>query len=203
MTFDPYWFGRAGAENATVEVGGRTYTVSEKVDTGKHGHRLWPCSVALAREVAKRKDWKKWLTAELGCGLGLPGMVVANAGASVDFADRERDVRDWLRMGLWFNRLTGMVIPTDWLNYTDVVKYDAILASEVIYPAYGCDSLPSFVARSWTGKGPCLFANSPFNQGQKWTESLRAVGLSVTAVRSKITAPDGRVFEWDLWEVLK
>src|SRR5262249_42731585 len=52
---------------------------------------LWPSGVALARAVARRRDLRGARVLELGCGLGLPSIAAALAGADVLASDWSQD----------------------------------------------------------------------------------------------------------------
>lgn len=199
---DLLWFGRTHfAENEVVEVAGREYLITEKIGTGKAGHRLWPCAVALSHAITKRKWDKTWSVAELGCGVGLPGMVAAGLGSVVTFFDKDRDTRDWLRITLFANAILARVEPLDWKEPHSVGwSFDVLLGSELIYRDYEIPELARFISKSWSGRGPCLIANAPLD-GQEWIEPLRENGLRAAAKRTSITTPDGRFFEFDIWDV--
>lgn len=209
---DRLWFGRDSfAENSVIKVGKEEFVITEKIGTGKPGHRLWPCAVGLCQELDVRPWGSHWSVAELGCGIGLPGMVVAKKGAKVTFFDRDRDTRDWLRITLFNNLIRARVESLDWkVSSESTEQFDAIIGSELIYKDYGIPELAQFIARNWTGFGWCLLANS-FLKDQPWLEELQKNKLTATRFLRRIAVPentdsrgnktDSAVFEYDIWEL--
>jgi predicted nicotinamide N-methyase len=55
-----------------------------------HWAEPWPSGIALAQAVAEG-DWRGTAVLELGCGLGLPSVAAALAGAHVLASDRSAD----------------------------------------------------------------------------------------------------------------
>ena len=52
---------------------------------------IWPASVAVARSLVREVRPAGKSVLDLGCGLGVPGVVAASAGAAVTFADQQED----------------------------------------------------------------------------------------------------------------
>jgi len=55
-------------------------------------------AVAVARLLVRCGDLSRWQVCDLGCGLGLPGIVAASLGGEVTFVDREDGA---LAFALW------------------------------------------------------------------------------------------------------
>jgi predicted nicotinamide N-methyase len=96
--------------------------------------QVWPASVAVARLVAKVPGLAGQRVLDLGCGLGVPGVAAARAGAQVTFADREPDALAFAR---WNGSRQGgpppEVVCFDWGSDTLATRYDVIVLADVSY----------------------------------------------------------------------
>jgi predicted nicotinamide N-methyase len=88
---------------------------------------------------------------ELGCGLSLPGLVLAKRGQRVTVSDYHPDVPEFLRRNLKLNHLTSDLVEfvqMDWR--TTQPRHDefvTILASDVLYDRQQATELLGFLER--------------------------------------------------------
>ncbi len=61
------------------------------LDDPPYWAELWPSAVGLARSLIERQNLSGMRVLEVGCGLGLPGIAAAKAGASVLLTDANPD----------------------------------------------------------------------------------------------------------------
>ena len=99
--------------------------------------RIWPAAVAIARLLERSPEVRDVRVLDLGCGIGVPGVVAARRGARVQFADREPDA---LRFATWnarANQCAGAPDPVglriDWARDIVPGAFDLILLSDVTY----------------------------------------------------------------------
>ena len=98
--------------------------------------RIWPAALAAARAIAAAHGLDGLRVLDLGCGLGVPGVQAAGAGAHVTFADLSTDA---LAFASWNARAQPgctsppVSVPPDWSR--DVVEgsFDLLLLSDVSY----------------------------------------------------------------------
>ena len=98
--------------------------------------RIWPAALATARAVQRVADLGQASVLDLGCGLGIPGVQAAAAGAKVTFADLEPDA---LAFACWNGRIqpgrrcdpTGVAV--DWAQGVVPGSFDLLLLSDVSY----------------------------------------------------------------------
>jgi predicted nicotinamide N-methyase len=107
---------------------------------------LWIGSVALARRLAELGALAGRRVLDLGCGLGLPGIVAAALGAEVWCADREPPALAFVAASALHNRLTQVRCTLlDFARQRIDTDFDLILAAELVYDpeSYGplCDFL--------------------------------------------------------------
>lgn len=96
---------------------------------------LWPSAIALSEYITEHSVLvKNQDVIELGCGLGLPGMVASNLGGKVLMTDYLEEALSFARLN-WEQNLSSVFNSelVDWRNIDDKKKYDIVLASDVAY----------------------------------------------------------------------
>ena len=96
---------------------------------------LWPSGLALARLVAER-ELAGARVLELGCGLGLPGLAAALAGADVLATDWAPDAIALLRRNAERNGIRLEAAEVSWTDPGPLVErapWDLVLAADVLY----------------------------------------------------------------------
>jgi predicted nicotinamide N-methyase len=122
---------------------------------------LWPSSAALARVVGTRA-LRGARTVELGCGLGLPAIAAALAGARVMATDWsaaavEMTVRNAGRNGA---AVEGLVCSwTDPGPLLERAPWDLVLASDVLYEARNAEALLALLPRLAGARGEIWLAD--------------------------------------------
>lgn len=99
---------------------------------------IWPSSIALSEYVCSRNIYGKNVL-ELGCGVGVVGIVAALEGAKVLMTDYEEDALKFTRMNIEKNFTQAMLDPLvevmylDWRTPALSEKFDLIIGSDLIY----------------------------------------------------------------------
>ena len=96
---------------------------------------LWRSGVALAREIAGI-DLAGRRVVELGCGLGLPSLVAARAGADVLATDADEEALELLQENARENRVSVETARIEWEAPDELVArgpFDVVLAADVLY----------------------------------------------------------------------
>jgi predicted nicotinamide N-methyase len=95
---------------------------------------LWPSSVALATYLWEAVDLRGVEVLELGCGLGLVGIVAVRKGGVVTLTDYEADALAFTRYNLLRNSCQqASVRHLDWHAPMLSQTYGLIIASDVLY----------------------------------------------------------------------
>jgi predicted nicotinamide N-methyase len=114
----------------------------------------WPSGAVLAGALADDPPRPGARVLELGCGLGLPSIVAARAGADVLATDGSSDAVAFVAHSLALNDLEGEVAQVDWSEQGEALAargpWDLVLAADVLYlrgnVEVGLELLPRLVA---------------------------------------------------------
>jgi predicted nicotinamide N-methyase len=110
---------------------------------------LWRSGVALARELDREElDGKR--VVELGCGLGVPSLVAARAGADVLATDGDSEALELLTRNAQANDLQVETATIDWADAGALVArgpFDLALAADVLYEPESVDLLLALFPR--------------------------------------------------------
>jgi predicted nicotinamide N-methyase len=99
--------------------------------------RPWPAGLALARALGDQPPAAGTRVLELGCGLALPSVMAARAGADVLATDGATDAVAFAAHVLALNAVAGEVAHVDWSTHGDGLvargPFDLVLAADVLY----------------------------------------------------------------------
>jgi predicted nicotinamide N-methyase len=98
---------------------------------------LWSSSLEMARWCLEDLDLKGLRVLELGCGVGLAGIVASASGAHVTMTDYEEDALLFARYNVQANMgaigLPPVVCPLDWRVPPAGVRFDVVLGADIVY----------------------------------------------------------------------
>ncbi|MEA2179994.1 MAG: hypothetical protein QOG77_3291 [Solirubrobacteraceae bacterium] len=97
---------------------------------------LWPSGEALADDVARDPPPSGARVLELGCGLALPSVAAARAGATVLATDASPDAVAFAAHTLALDEQVGDVAVVDWRAAQPLLDggpWDLVLAADVLY----------------------------------------------------------------------
>jgi predicted nicotinamide N-methyase len=96
---------------------------------------LWPSAIALSEFVLEnRSEFEGKKVLELGCGLGLVGIVVTAIGGEVLFTDYNSHALQFTRENFKRNfKRPASVQLLDWRDPGNAQSFDIILAAEILY----------------------------------------------------------------------
>jgi predicted nicotinamide N-methyase len=146
--------------------------------TAPYWARLWPSGCALADVLAERDDLRGRRVLELGCGLGLPSVVAARAGAELLATDGVSDAVVFAAHNLAINDLTGDVALVDWRAADALVErgpWDLVVAADVFYLRHNVDALLRLLPRLVEGGGEALLADPSRAGGRDFLAAARGV----------------------------
>lgn len=144
---------------------------------------LWPSGVELALAVARAAPFGRAVL-EIGCGLGLPSVAAALAGARVLATDRSPDA---VAFAAHNARLSGAEVETAAVSWTpgDVLvergPWDLVLAADVLYSDRNVGELIDLLPRLLAGGGEIWIADPGRPQAAGFATAARRDGYAVDA----------------------
>jgi predicted nicotinamide N-methyase len=122
----------------------------------------WPSGKALARALAADPPPAGTRVLELGCGLALPSLVAARAGARVLATDGSRDAVAFAAHTLALNDALGDVAVARWQDAGETLAaepWDLVLAADVLYRRDNVDALLRLLPRLLAPGGTAWIAD--------------------------------------------
>jgi len=141
---------------------------------------LWTASRALAARVAKRDDWAGQRVVDIGCGLGLPGVVGAMRGAVVTAVDAAPEALAMTRANATLNGCEISVVRCDLCRPALGAPLDVVLAADVTYDPVLQRALADFLAEHLAATGMAWCAESVRTLDPGFRQACEARGLRVT-----------------------
>ena len=125
--------------------------------------RPWPSGIALAEVVSVAPPAPRTAVLEIGCGLGLPSLAAARAGAFVLATDGSPEAVAFAAHSLALNEVEGEVGLVDWATQGDVLaargSWDLVLAADVLYLQANVELALRLLPRLVTRDGVILLAD--------------------------------------------
>src|SRR3954470_1012172 len=125
--------------------------------------RPWPAGVGLAGALHDDPPPPGTSVLELGCGLALPSVMAARAGADVLATDGATDAVAFAAHVLALNDVLGEVAVVDWSTHGDALvargPFDLVLAADVLYTRANADAATALFPRLVKPGGRLLIAD--------------------------------------------
>lgn len=131
-----------------------------------------------AHVLAARVPPRAGRVLEVGCGLGLPGLVATRRGAHVVFADRVAAPLAFVRASLHANGLEAGLVVADVAAAPWRGRFDVVLAAEVLYDRAVFARLATALRDALAPSGRVLLADGHRIDTAPFYESAAAVGLA-------------------------
>jgi predicted nicotinamide N-methyase len=143
---------------------------------------LWPSAIALGEHLVQSKCITPGKRVhEMGCGLGLPGIIAGKLGAEVLFTDYLDDALAFARQNWELNVSVGATFKKmDWRNPAASLQADLLLASDVAYERRSFEYLPNAFKALVNPCGKIIVSEPNRLYAQEFFNSLRFIGFDVT-----------------------
>jgi len=163
---------------------------------------LWPAARMLAK-VILRQSWTPGQEAlEIGCGLGLAGIVGLAMGLRVTFSDYDtcalRFAADNARLNGFSNFETMQI---DWRYPPAERRWPIIFAADLVYEVRNIEPLVKFAKTVLTPDGVCYLTDQDRLPAPVLRETLQAEGLSFTTEMVRAGEPGGRRSKGTLYRI--
>ena len=142
---------------------------------------LWTGSLTLARYIERRIECQDLQILDLGCGLGLAGIVAALKGGRVMFADKESDALAFATVNAQINGCP--LFATKLLDFTQAVmdqRFSLILGAEILYDRPVFPQLIAFLKHHLSPGGRAVLADAKRTNTDDFYHQLDAAGLTWT-----------------------
>jgi len=127
-----------------------------------YGALLWPAAIGLARHLdAMGPSLAGTRVCEIGCGIGLAGLVAAGNGARVVQTDWQSPVLDLAERAARRNGVEGVERRlADWRDWPDDLRdFDWVIGSDVLYERSVHDALNDLLPRLPAPQGSILLSD--------------------------------------------
>ena len=163
---------------------------------------LWPASRMLAKTIL-HEPWTPGAEAlEIGCGLGLPGIVAQSMGLRVTFSDYDACA---LRFAADNARLNGFsdfrTLQLDWRSPPEDLRVPVILAADLVYELRNVSPIVAFIKRVLAPGGVCLLTDQDRVPSHVFKEMLENDGLAFTTKMVRAGEPGGRRLKGTLYRI--
>lgn len=163
---------------------------------------LWPASRMLAKAIL-REAWTPGLEAlEIGCGLGLPGIVALSVGLRVIFSDCDGTALEFAADNAQLNGFEDFrVLRLDWNHPPDDLRVPVVLASDLIYEMRNVEPLVGLIRKVLLPGGVCLLTDQDRIPSQVLRDALPAAGLTFSTKMTRAGEPGGRRVKGTLYRI--
>jgi predicted nicotinamide N-methyase len=138
----------------------------------------WPSGLALAAALAADPPAPGTRVLELGCGLALPSLVCARAGARVLATDGSTDAVAFAAHSLALNEVDAEVAHVDWERQGDALAargpWDLVLAADVLYTRANVETALRLLPRLLAPEGEVRLADPRRAGGRDFLAAARA-----------------------------
>jgi predicted nicotinamide N-methyase len=144
---------------------------------------LWPGAYFLAQAVAREPEQPGLAALEIGCGLGLAGLVALGRGWHVTFTDYDETALEFVRLSAAANGYDPARYATGALDWRELpeTRYPVILGADVLYECRLVPMVVNLLARMLTDDGYALIAGPYRVATEGFARALETHGLKCEA----------------------
>ena len=148
---------------------------------------LWPSAIGLGHYITSHIDCKRKSVLELGCGLGLNGVICAALGANVIFTDYEEDALQFSKKNVALNELPKQNYElVDWRKPSLAGEFDYIIAADVLYEDRFLEPVKDMIVRYLKASGKAFIAEPNRPIARPFFEQLEDAGFSYKQFKQRI-----------------
>jgi len=147
---------------------------------------LWPAARGLAGYIWEHLTFAGDTVLELGCGLGLPGVVCGLKGAQVTFSDRRAEALELALENARRNGVRAGALLADWRAFPAEERFDWIVGSDICYDPKLNPYLREIFRCHLKPRGRLLLAQPDRPAARALLEELPAAGFETVR---RVTVP--------------
>jgi predicted nicotinamide N-methyase len=159
----------------------RAALLRDEAEEPPYWAHLWTGALTLARYVEERIECRDQNVLDLGCGLGLTGIIAALKGGRVTFADKEPEALAFATVNAQMNNCP--VFAARLLDFTkDMLDqcFSLILGAEILYDRPTFPVLVTFLLHHLTPNGRAVLADARRTNTEEFYRHLDHAGLQWT-----------------------
>lgn len=139
---------------------------------------VWTGALTLARYVEDRIDCRELTILDLGCGLGVTGIIAALKGGRVTFADKEPEALAFATVNAQMNGCPFFEAKQmDFTADDSEQLFSLILGAEILYDRPTFPALVAFLTRHLAPGGGALLADAKRTNTEEFYRYLDCAGL--------------------------
>jgi predicted nicotinamide N-methyase len=163
---------------------------------------LWPAARMLAK-VLLHESWTPGLeTLEVGCGLGLPGIVALSCGLPVTFSDYDPCALHFAARNARLNGFDAFrTLQLDWRSPPAELRVPVLLASDLIYELRNIEPLVAFIKQVLAPGGVCYLTDQDRIPAHALRDALDTEKLPYTTQIVRAGEPGGRRLKGTLYRI--
>jgi predicted nicotinamide N-methyase len=148
---------------------------------------LWPSALALSHYMVELNyDWQGKNVLEIGCGLGLPGIVAGKLGAMVTLSDYLPEAIDFAKANWQRNNDTmAQFLTLDWRKPNINLAADVLIAADIAYEKRMFEFLIPAFQTLCKPDGVILLSEPNRAFAQSFLEGIEKEGFIVKKVQKK------------------
>ncbi|MEO0539905.1 MAG: methyltransferase domain-containing protein [Cyanobacteria bacterium P01_A01_bin.105] len=160
---------------------------------------LWPSARMLGQALLAAPALPHRIL-EIGCGLGLSGLVALSLGSHVTFSDYDAAALGFAAHNAQQNGFTEFeILQMDWRHPPDTLQFPLILAADILYEARHVRPVAQLIAHGLSPDGECWLVDPNRPYSKDFCAALTAAGLTFKATSAAATTADGRVTRGTLY----
>ena len=162
---------------------------------------LWPASVMLAKALVNQSWPSNYTALEIGCGVGLPGIVALSLGMHVIFSDYDATAVDFAAKNAVTNGFDNFKTQTlDW-RVPPSFQVPLILAADVIYQERNIPPLIAIIKAVLAPDGVCLLSDPDRSTRGGFRYALKPAKLPFTKQAITVPGHEGRVVTGSVYSI--
>jgi predicted nicotinamide N-methyase len=163
---------------------------------------LWPAARMLAKAIL-HEPWAPGTHAlEIGCGLGLPGVVALSKGLRVTFSDYDATAVRFAAANAVLNGFHDFhTLQMDWRYPPENMRFPVVLASDLIYELRNVAPLVALIKRMLRADGFCLLTDQDRVPSHVLREKLSEEGMLYSTKAMRAGEPGGRRLKGTLYRI--
>lgn len=163
---------------------------------------LWPSALALSQYLLRNQELLVGKpTLEIGCGLGLCGMIAASMGARVTLSDYMPEPLEVVRYLWLLNRNEEPdLLQIDWRYPPQNLQFDILLASDVSYEARAHEPLVGAIRKLLKPGGRLLLSEPRRSTANAFFKLLAQEGF-LCEKQEELVRLEGKIVTVDVYEI--